>query len=96
VLSAATPKVEVVDFEWRAGEALTDYSVGDESTGQGTKTFSSRLTLKGQPPKDVSYMVLGVDPILIYRDADFTRAMNMDNNPSPPRGAGGNAGARQR
>jgi hypothetical protein len=95
-LDAATPRVEVVDFEWRAGKALTDYSLGDDAPGQGTKTFSARLTLKGQPPKDVTYMVLGVDPILIYRDADFTRAMNMDNNPSPPRGTGDNLGSRRR
>jgi hypothetical protein len=28
-------------------------------------------------------MVFGIDPVRIYRDEDFTRAMKMDNNPSP-------------
>ena len=28
-------------------------------------------------------MVLGLDPIRIYRDEDFNRAMNMDNAPAP-------------
>ena len=63
---------------------LTDYALGEEAPGQGTQTFSATLTLKGEPAaKEVQYMVLGLDPIRIYRDEDFNRAMNMDNAPAP-------------
>ncbi len=82
-LAGLEPKIEVVDFEWRAGEALTGYSLGADAPGQGTQTLSASLTLKGQPPKEVKYMVFGINPIRIYRDEDFTRAMNMENNPAP-------------
>jgi hypothetical protein len=84
-LAQREPKIDAVDFEWRAGEALMGYSVGADARGQGTQTISASLTLKGQPPKEVKYMVFGIDPVRIYRDEDFTRAMNMENNPSPSR-----------
>jgi hypothetical protein len=82
-LAQLEPKIETVDFEWRAGEALTAYSLGADDLGQGTQTISASLTLKGQRPKDVKYMVFGINPLLIYRAEDFTRAMNMENNPAP-------------
>jgi hypothetical protein len=82
-LAEHEPKIEVVDFEWRAGETLASYSLGADAPGQGTQIFTVSLTLKGQPSKEVKYMVLGINPLRIYRDEDFTRAMNMENNPSP-------------
>ena len=87
-LSSEKPSIEVVDFEWKAGKVLTEYVIGDQAPGQGTQTFSATLTLKGEPAvKGVQYMVLGLDPIRIYRDEDFTRALNMDNAPGPtPKG----------
>ena len=82
-LSAEKPSIEAVDFEWKAGKVLTEYVLGEESPGQGTQTFSVTLTLQGEPAaKSVQYMVLGLDPIRIYRDEDFNRAMNMDNAPN--------------
>lgn len=84
-LAGGKPSIEAVDFEWKAGKVLSDYALGAEASGQGTQTFAATLTLKGQPtPKAVQYMVLGLDPIRIYRDEDFNRALNMDNAPAPP------------
>ncbi len=89
-LQAEGAKIEATDFEWKAGKALIDYAVRGESTGEGTQTFDVTLTLKGDPgPKEVKYMILGMDPVHIYRDEDFTRAMNMDNNPATPKKAKG-------
>jgi hypothetical protein len=83
-LTAQKPSIEAVDFEWKGGKVLTEYVLGEDSPGQGTQTFSATLTLKGEPAvKSVQYMVLGLDPIRIYRDEDFKRAMNMDNGPTP-------------
>ena len=81
-LAARQPGVDFVDFEWKAGQKLADYALGEESPGQGTQTFAATLTLPGtSTPKKVEYMVLGLDPIRIYRDEDFRRALNMDNAP---------------
>lgn len=82
-LAGETPPIEIVDFEWKAGKILSDYALGDETTGQGTQTIAATLTLKGDPaPKPVQYMILGLEPVRIFRDEDFHRAMNMDNAPA--------------
>src|SRR5436190_1803321 len=52
-LAEREPKIEAVDSEWRAGETLTGYSLGDDAPGQGTRTFSASLTLKGKSSKEV-------------------------------------------
>ena len=83
-LAAEKPSIEFVDFEWKAGKALTEFSLGQEAPGQGVQTLSATLTLKGEPgPKEVKYMVLGLEPMRIFRDEDYNRAMNMDNAPAP-------------
>jgi hypothetical protein len=76
------PKIDVVDYQWKAGDVLESYSIVAEKQGEGNKTFGVKLTLKKPPgSKDVEYMILGKDPVRIYRDEDFTRMLNMDNNP---------------
>ncbi len=84
-LATATPRIDFIDFEWAAKRKLTDFAVKGDGTGQGTQTFEVTLTLAGQPARDVKYLILGTDPVQVYRDQDFDRAMNMDNNPTPTR-----------
>jgi hypothetical protein len=85
-LAAEKPRIEAVDFEWKARKTLSNYEIGEVVSGQGTQTFSATLTIKGEPTaKEVRYMVLGLDPILVFRDEDFERFMNMDNAPSTPK-----------
>jgi hypothetical protein len=82
-LASEKPSIEPVDFEWKAGKVLTDFAIGEHSPGEGTQTLSASITLKGEPgPKEVKYMVLGVEPVRIFRDEDYNRAMNMDNAPT--------------
>ena len=81
-LAGEKPSIEIVDFEWNARKVLADYSLGQEASGQGVQALSASLTIKGEPgPKEVKYMVLGLDPMRIFRDEDYNRAMNMDNAP---------------
>ena len=81
-LNGEKPGIEAVDFEWKAGKVLSNYTLGEEAPGQGVQTLSASLTIKGEPgPKEVKYMILGLDPMRIFRDEDYNRAMNMDNSP---------------
>ncbi len=81
-LETGSPKIEAVDFDWKAGKKLTEYSIGEESPGEGTKTLAVKLTLQPGGTKDVTYMVLGRDPIRVYRDEDFQRMLNMEDDPA--------------
>jgi hypothetical protein len=93
-LVTATPPVHAVDFQWQAGQALDDFQIlADEpDAGDAARRFSVRLELKpakGAKPADpkvattTHFVVLGRDPVWIYREEDYTRLLNMDDNPRP-------------
>jgi hypothetical protein len=91
-LAAATPPVHPVDFQWQAGQALANFQIlADEpDAGDATKRFSVRLELRpvrGAKPAagetTTHYVVLGRDPVWVYREDDYLRLLNMDNNPNP-------------
>jgi hypothetical protein len=92
-LAAATPSVNALDFQWQGGQALESFEVSKEEAGEGaTKRFAVSLKLKPKSasdkkaasPVDVHYIVVGRDPVWVYRDEDYTRLLNMDNNPRVP------------
>jgi hypothetical protein len=70
-----SPAVEVTDSKWRAGQKLQAFEiVGDEPpAGPGPRFFKVRLTPAKGPPAEVRYAVLGVDPLLVYRDEDYQK-----------------------
>ncbi len=81
----ATPPVQVADSAWQAGQQLESFQIGDEEDGgDGTKQFAVTLKMK-KPPGDqaVRYFVHGRDPVWVYREEDYKRMVNMDNNPVP-------------
>ena len=82
-----TPPVRVVDTDWQGGKQLESFEIGqEEDPGDGTKQFAVKLKLKkSAAEQDTRYVVHGRDPVWVYRDEDFKRMMNMDNNPEPPR-----------
>ena len=85
-LEGDTPPVRVVDSSWRSGEKLEAFQVLGEGDADGRKEFTVRLTMK-QPrgESQARYVVHGRDPVWVYRGEDFARAMDMDNQPEPPR-----------
>jgi hypothetical protein len=69
-----TPAVEVLDSKWKAGQKITDFEVlGEDQAGPGPRTFKVRLTLAGGSPLEVRYIVVGIDPLWVYRDEDFKK-----------------------
>jgi hypothetical protein len=98
-LAVNSTPVHPVDFQWLAGLTLEGYTiVSEESAGasdDASKTFSVDLKLK-TPAKETKarYIVVGRSPIWVYREEDYARFLNMDNNPRPART--GTAGAKGR
>jgi hypothetical protein len=79
---AATPLVRVVDSAWQAGQELESFEIGDQEEIDGTKQFPVKLTMKKtQKIEDVRYVVHGRDPVWVYREDDYRRTLNMENNP---------------
>jgi hypothetical protein len=81
----STP-IRLVDSSWRSGENLAAFQVLGEADVDGRKEFTVRLTMKEpRGETEARYLVHGRDPVWVYRAEDFARAMDMDNQPEPPR-----------
>src|ERR1017187_5099766 len=59
----ATPPVRMVDSEWQRGQQIESFQIGDEEdTGDGTKQFTVKLTMKkAKNQQEVRYVVHGRD-----------------------------------
>jgi hypothetical protein len=81
----ATPPVRVVDSAWQGGQQIDSFEIGEEKEVDGTKQFAVKLLMKKtQKSEDVRYVVHGRDPVWVYREEDYLRTLNMENNPAPP------------
>lgn len=85
VATDAAP-IHPVDGHWQAGEVLESYKIVAEEPQPGeedaTKRFSVALKMKAAKDEtSTHYIVLGRNPIWVYRDQDYERLVNMEDNP---------------
>lgn len=72
------PAVQVVDSAWRNGQKISRYEIVGEEAGDGLTFFSVRLTPKGRgAEKVVRYVVVGRDPLWVYREDDYKTKAGM-------------------
>src|SRR5487761_1025737 len=69
-IGASNPKIEVQDIQWRDGKKLTAYEIVGPTTGDDQhRRFNVKLTLAGAAaPQETTYVVLGIDPLLVFSD----------------------------
>ncbi|HEU5118936.1 MAG TPA: hypothetical protein VFT74_20260 [Isosphaeraceae bacterium] len=86
-LSGTEPPVVVRDTPWGQGQRLASYEILEEDEGAvAEKQFTVRLSLaEPERTEEVRYHVLGTDPLMIFRDEDYYRNINMENGPRLPR-----------
>jgi hypothetical protein len=81
-IAGMEPAVQVTDTPWSQGDRLSAFEILDENTSGGQKTFSVRLTLtKPARVDEVQYYVMGQGPVLVFRDQDYERNINMVDGP---------------
>lgn len=82
-LPGTKPQVLVHDTPWSQGERLKSFEILREEAGTASeKRFAVRLTLaKPERTEEVQYHVLGVDPLMVFRDQDYLRNINMEDGP---------------
>ena len=70
-----TPKIEAVDSKWKAApKQLKGFEIiGEDSRGDDAapRYFKVRLTLTSGVPQEVRYVVMGIDPLWVYREQDY-------------------------
>jgi hypothetical protein len=81
-LAGTEPPVQVFDTPWSQGERLGSYEILGEEAGAAERRFSVRLSLtKPQRVQETRYYVLGRGPILVFREEDYLRNVNMEDGP---------------
>lgn len=75
-IEATSPPVQVVDSIWFKGGKLQSYEILSEDTDtDGLRWFSVRLNLQQPQANDiVRYVVMGRDPVWVYRQDDYQRS----------------------
>lgn len=83
-LSGTEPPVLVHDTPWGQGQQLASFEILKEDPGAAVeKQFTVRLSLaKPDRTEEVQYHVLGGNPLMVFRDEDYERNINMENGPS--------------
>jgi hypothetical protein len=74
-IPGTSPLVQVTDSKWKAGQQLTAFEITGEEpvAGSGPRMFKVRLTPGKGAPVETKYAVIGIDPLLVYRDEDFQK-----------------------
>lgn len=69
-----TPRVEFVDTKSTPGQIKGFEILGEDSPTAGSSAprfFKVRLTLAKGSPQEVRYVVVGIDPLWVYREEDY-------------------------
>jgi hypothetical protein len=83
-LAELTPPVQVIDSEWAGGRKLASYQIVRETPSETDKRFVVKLTYAAPPAEaEVVFIMVGSEPVSVFRDEDYDRSMNMDNSPTP-------------
>ncbi len=82
-IEGQTVPTQFVDSVWQGGRKLTAYTINGETAQGADRRFSVQLNLAApNQTEDAGYIVIGANPIWIYRESDYERMLNMDDNPS--------------
>ena len=76
-ITSVKPSVDVFDARWRAGAKLENYEILTEVTGKPEPHFTVKIKLAGKPEETTEYLVVGIDPLLVFRQADYEKATGM-------------------
>ena len=75
---SSKPAVDVYDTRWRDGRELADFEIVEELTGMSHPAFKVRLQFANPPAdEEATYLVIGIDPLMVFREEDYTRATGM-------------------
>jgi hypothetical protein len=79
-LAEGGPRLQPVDSDWSSGKRLASYEITGElpDSSPSAQQFSVKLQYEKQKePIEAVYYVLGKDPILVFRDKDYTQSRGM-------------------
>jgi hypothetical protein len=76
-ITSSKPEINVFDARWKAGKKLESFEILEEITGQEHPQFKVKMKLAGGPEETATYLVVGIDPLHVFRDADYQKTIGM-------------------
>ncbi len=77
VTSFAVP-IDTFDARWQAGKKLETFEVVREEQSEGHRKFIVNMKLTDdKAAEEVTYLVVGNDPLLVFRQQDYDKASGM-------------------
>jgi hypothetical protein len=72
------PEVKVAEPKWNAGSKLKSFEIVQALPGDMPRKFSVKITLEGAAaPEDVTYVVVGKDPLWVMIEQEYERNSDM-------------------
>jgi hypothetical protein len=73
-IKSATPAVQPFDARWQSGMKLKSFEIVREVPQEGPRKFEVRVELEGTDPVTDVFLVVGKDPLHVFRDQDYQKA----------------------
>jgi hypothetical protein len=77
-IKSSKVKIDLFDARRHAGKKLESYTIVDEIAGQTPRQFKVQLKIAGQKEQMSTYMVIGSDPLSVFRDVDYKAATGQE------------------
>ncbi len=73
-IESSKPAINVFDLRWQEGQPLESFEILESLSGREHPSFNVKIKLAKQPEQTNVYLVVGIDPLLIFRDVDYQKA----------------------
>jgi hypothetical protein len=84
-VALAETKINVSDTHRRAGQQLKTYEILGELPADNGRRFQVKLQLDNPAAEEkVQYLVVGIDPIWVFRQEDYDLIAHWDHPMTPP------------
>jgi hypothetical protein len=70
--------IDMFDARWRDGQKLESFEITEELPANPHPSFKVRMRFAGSlQDEESTYLVMGIDPLLVFRSEDYERATGM-------------------
>ncbi len=76
-IASSKPVINVFDLRWTQGKKLESFAILEEMKNTEQPQFKVRMQFAGEPEQTNVYLVIGIDPLQIFRDEDYARMQSM-------------------
>lgn len=73
-IPTSTVVINVYDARWRDRIRLQSFEILEEVPNSEHPEFKVRMQLKDHPEETISYHVIGLDPLHVFRDEDYKQS----------------------